>query len=262
VLAFQVRDVTTFGMRTPAGRMSWTRHGRGWFTVSTHDTLTGDSVGVESPLHRLRGLRVASFLAPGDTLATPMDSTRTMTLWMGRGHRVILRFTRAGNQWRARDAAGERNMVIAEDISDLFMHTTTELRDRRILQFDPSVAERITFASASVSGELIRAGGRWSFPNPAAGRVDPERAADFVRALRSLKWDQPAAEKHEAVPVPAQFDISVHGAGDRIIDEFSAGPRAGGAQWIVTSRSSHGTWLINGARLDELSGRFLRIKTR
>jgi hypothetical protein len=240
--------------------MLWTRHGHGWYAGLAHNTVPGDSVAVEAPLHRLRGLRVASFLAPGDTLAAPADSARTIALRMAADRPVTLRFVRSDHAWRVHDVTGGRDMMVADDLSDLFAHTTNELRDRRLLQFDPTVAERISFVSPAMSGELVRAGGRWAFPNPAMGRVNPDHAADFVRALRALKWSQPGGEAARTGG-HALYRIEIRGAHDRIIDELTGGPYDESTRWVA-SQSSHGAWLIDRARLDELSGRFARIKAR
>jgi hypothetical protein len=262
IVNFQVRDVTEYWLTTDDHITAWSRRNHGWYWSSIRgDTIVGDSVAVEGVLHRLRGLRVASFVTNSDQAAEKVSTGGQISLW-GPNHVPLacVSFSRAPDGvWHTDD--GTRRATLNDDVSDLLAHTTNELRDRRLLQFDPTAAEHITFTSPKISGELVRAGGRWSFPNPAAGRVDPERAADFVRALRSLKWDEPRADLHE-VPAPPRFAISVRGAGDTIIDELSAGVRSGSPKWVVTSQSSHGTWLIDGTRLDELSGRFARIKAR
>jgi hypothetical protein len=187
-----------------------------------------------------------------------VDSLRVMSVSMGPERRAILRFSRAGTWWRVTD--GARLMLVDDDLSDLFARTTDELRDRRLLQFDPSLAVHITCVLPSQSGELVRAGGRWSFPNPAAGRVNPEHAADFVRGLRALKWARPGDEASRAGG-HARYYITIAGQRDTIIDELSAGPYDATTSW-VTSRSSRGTWLVETARLEELAGRFARLKAR
>lgn len=260
VAAFQVNDVTAYAIRSPNNRISWYRHATAWYALAGRDTVAGDSVAAPSPLHRLRGLRVASFPAPGDTVAAPADSQRVMTLWMGPRH-VTLRFARNGNSWLVRDAGTARAMLVNDDIHDLFAHTITELRDRRLLQFDPAVTERIVLLTPTTTGgEIVRAGGHWSFPNPALGRVDPGHAADFVRALRALKWSEPGGE---AARTGAHFlfRIEIRGAGGKMIDQLAAGPYDATTCW-VSSLSSRGSWLIARSTLDDIASRFARLKER
>jgi Domain of unknown function (DUF4340) len=259
VAAFQVNDVTAYAVTSPNHLMSWYRRGPTWYTLAGRDTIAGDSVAVPSPLHRLRGLRAASFPAPGDTIATPADSERVMTLSMGPRH-VTLRFARRGSAWLVRNVSDARTMTVNDDINDLFAHTTTELRDRRLLQFDPAMAEHIAFTTPKAGGEIVRAGGHWSFPNPAMGRVNAEHAADFVRALRALKWAEPGGEAART-GAHQLYHIEISGAGGRLIDELTAGPYDATTVW-VSSLSSHGSWLIARSTLDDVGSRFARVKER
>jgi len=255
VLDFQVQDVSAYRIRNQDRPMAWVQRGHGWFAAVRNDSVAGDSVLVTAPLHRLRGLRVGSFLAPTDTTAIVADSVRVMSLRVA-DQTYTIRFAHTGRVWTAR--VGDRNATVTDDVTDLFSHTTTELRDRRLLQFDPAAAVRILFAAPDHTGELVRTGGRWSFPNPATGRIDPRRAADFVRALQRLKWSQTGTD---AARAGVQYRIEIRGAHDRMIDELTGGPLNASTCW-VSSLSSHGTWLIGSAALDELSDRFARLKER
>jgi hypothetical protein len=261
VLDFQLRNVGAYSLRADDHATAWTRHGRRWVSSSTgRDSIPGDSVAVESVLRRLRGLRVASFVDEPGTGASPAPGSGSIDLWRPGGALLAsIRFSRAPDgTWHADD--GVRRVVLDDDVSDLFQHTTNELRDRRLLQFSPPDAQRIVFTSPAHSGELVRAGGRWSFPNAASGGIDAEHAADFIRALRGLKWSEPLTTPHAVTRDRASFTISLRDTHDRILDDLSAEPQPGSPQWWVTSRSSRGTWLVEGARLDDLSNRFARLK--
>jgi len=258
VLDFKVADVTAYTIKNARSTMTWELRGNAWYAASGRDSVQGDSIAVTSPLHRLRGLRVAQFYVAGDGLAPTADSVHTMTLFMGPTHRIDLTFVHSRSGWNA--THGTRRMAVNDDISDLFAHTVNTLRERRLLQFDPAVTHRINYAAPTATGELVRSGGHWAFPNPMMGRVNPDYAADFVRALRGLKWSEPGDEAARTTG-RVSYRIEIMGEGDRIIDQLTAGPYDASTSW-VTSRSSHGTWLVENARLDEVSQRFARLKQR
>ena len=92
------------------------------------------------------------------------------------------------------------------------------------------------------------------------GRVNAEYAADFVRALRALKWSEPGDEAARTTG-RVSYRVEILGEGDKIIDQLTAGPYDASTSW-VTSRSSRGTWLVENATLDEVSKRFARLKER
>ena len=263
VLDFKVADVTAYAIKNARSTMTWERRGTGWYALSGRDSVMGDSIAVTSPLHRLRGLRVSMFHQDFDAIALPADSVYTMTLFMGPKNRTELTFEHYPSAWIAWNhgaAGGPRIMTVDDDISDLFAHTVNTLRERRLLQFDPAVTHRINYAAPTATGELVRSGGHWAFPNPMMGRVNPDYAADFVRALRGLKWSEPGDEAARTTG-RVSYRIEIMGEGDRIIDQLTAGPYDASTSW-VTSRSSHGTWLVENARLDEISQRFARLKQR
>jgi hypothetical protein len=94
------------------------------------------------------------------------------------------------------------------------------------------------------------------------GRIDPERAAGFVRALRALKWNDLAPESAPPVERTPRFSIRVTGKNGTLLDEMRGEPRADGVHWSVTSTSSGGPWLVEGARLDEIAAQFAALRVR
>jgi hypothetical protein len=265
VVTFQLRDVDSFTLAGNDHATRWFRHRQAWCSrVSAADTVVGDSVGVEAVLRRLRGLRVASFVTSDDapareggsiTVDGPVGPSKVTTPI------TSLHFSRlADGSWRVTETYSGRAVIINDDVSDLFAHTVTELRDRRLLQFDPAVTRRINFAAPTATGELVRSGGAWSYPNPVLGRVDEKMAAEFVRALRALKWTEPGNDVARGTG-RVYYRIEIMGEGDKMIDQLTAGPLDATTSW-VTSLSSHGTWLVENARLDEVASKFARLKQR
>jgi hypothetical protein len=256
VLDFNVADITAYKITSARNTMTWERRGTNWYALAGRDSVQGDSVAVTAPLHRLRGLRVARY--GGDLMpAPPADSVYDMSLSMGPVHQW-LKFWHFSNEWFVQQEG--RIVIVDDDLSDLFAHTVTDLRDRRLLQFDPAATQRINFAAPTTTGELVRMGGRWSFPNPALGHVDAGRAADFVRSLRALKWSEPGSDAARSTG-RVGYRIEILDGRGTMIDELTAGPLDASTLW-VHSRSSHGTWLVENARLDEVASRFARLKQR
>ncbi|HET6349861.1 MAG TPA: DUF4340 domain-containing protein [Candidatus Krumholzibacteria bacterium] len=264
VANFQLRDVDGYELRTADHTTHWARRSTGWFALVHGDTLEGDTVAVEAVLRRLRGLRATSFAAGSDTLSGADGSpAATIELWKrGHAHLMTLWFTGHDSQWRIRDDRYHRICVVDDDLSDVFAHTTTGLRERHLLRFDPTDALRIVFTTASVSGELVRTGGHWAYPNPSLGHVNADHAADLVRGLRALKWTRPPAASIPAPHAAAPFVISIRGRDDTILDELRAAPAPGDSLWCVTSHSSAGPWLIEHASLAALADQFSRVRSR
>jgi hypothetical protein len=258
VLDFQTHDITRYELRTKNESMTWTRRGHGWSTTQeSGDTIAGDSVAVEAVLRRLRGLRVGSFMADADTVL--VEPVTTLTVWQADDTQfATVAFWRREERWFAYVDRYQRTVVI-DDVSDLVGLTRNALRDRRVLKFSPEDAVRITFTYPTVSGELVRAGGAWSFPNPAMGRIDPKQAADFVRALRALKWDGPA---YASAASDSKFGISIVGVDGRILDQVSIEARDSEPSWYVSSSSAKGSYMIERGKLDHLATLFQRVRAR
>jgi hypothetical protein len=268
VVDFQLRDVADYVVAGEDHGTAWARGARGWFSVpEPGDTVRGDSVAVESVLRRLRGLRVAAFVADADShlvrTSTPLGDISLRQIARPPYTRPTIPLAHLSIYRNARgtlviERVSGRAVLVDDDLRDVFEPTTTSLRDRRLLQFAPPDVARVELVSPSASGSIVRAGGAWSFPNPARGRVDPRRAADFIRALRALKWTSPASTGTSAFH-PAHFSVTMTDAGGNMIDQMQAVPGPQGT-WYVTSRSSRGTWQIEGERLTALSGQFAALK--
>ncbi|HEX6790986.1 MAG TPA: DUF4340 domain-containing protein [Candidatus Krumholzibacteria bacterium] len=257
VLDFQLRDVARYALSAPDHATAWRRCGDGWCAVEHGDTVAGDSVAVDAVLRRVRGLRVASFIDAPDTLLGAAGAT--LTLVQPDGARIAtVRFAKRGAHWVAAIDRDHRTVTIDDDVSDLVAHTTTDLRERRLLQFSPTDAMRIVISLPGVSGELVRAAGHWAFPNPSMGRVDANRAADLVRALRSLKWDDPSGP---AVAMDSGFSILIEDTRGGILDEVSFRAPATGTLWVARSRSDGTTRRIDAAKLDHLAALFQQLRT-
>jgi hypothetical protein len=242
------------------GHTAWRRGVREtWFTVVAGDTVAGDSIAVPAVLRRLRGMRVRAFAADADTTVAPLVA---VTIHKEDGSSQAVRFfATAGNVFLARVGGNPRTVEIADDPTDIAAGSVATLRDRRLLQFDPARALRLTVTTADTSAVLVRAGGAWALPNPAMGTIDRERAADFIRALRGLRYETPPGPGGADPRVKPRFSLVIYGAGDTILEELYCTPAPGGSSlWFAYSRSLGGVCEIQGAALEAIAARLAHLR--
>jgi hypothetical protein len=257
VLAFTVRRAGHPGVQ-------WTRRGpEAWFTVVAGDTVAGDSVEVPTHLRRFRGMRVRAFVDPSDTAGVFARGAGSVTLHKrAPASAVTIRFAaRPDSSYWARIDGESRVIDVHGNVAGALDASPALLRDRRLLQFDPLRARRIHVVTPDTSAVLVRAGDAWALPNPALGRIDADAAADFVRALRALRY-RGVLEASPRELEPATFTLVVAGDGDTIIDEMRARPRADAQEgWVVTSRSSRAISEVSSEDLERVVARLRRLRT-
>jgi hypothetical protein len=152
---------------------------------------------------------------------------------------------------------------VADDPIDIARQSVETLRDRRVLQFDPARAQRLTVTTPDTSAVIIRAGERWALPNPALGTVDPERAADFIRSLRALRFvrlseDRDADPRHQP-----SFELEVYGAGDTILDRVWCAPVPGHADlYYAWSQSLAAVCEIDATTLAAIIDQLAHLRRR
>ncbi|HEX5132953.1 MAG TPA: DUF4340 domain-containing protein [Candidatus Krumholzibacteria bacterium] len=261
VAVFDLAAVSAYTLDSrETGTSRWTRGpGDSWFTVAHGDTIAGDSVAVPAVLRRLRGLRVSRFVSDADTAMTgPALVTVSIRRLDGSLLRVHL-FDHDGVA-RARVDGNPRVVEVADNPLDIARESFATLRDRRVLQFDPLRALRITVSTADTSAVLVRAGDAWALPNPSLGTLDPRRSADFVRTLRNLQFLR-VVDTPLPTATPAAFSLVVYGAGDTILDELSASPAPGepGIR-LGRSRSLGRVCEIDTAAIDAIIAALRRIR--
>ncbi len=257
VVAFDVR-------RGDEPVVRWVRRGvDAWFTVVAGDTVAGDSVAVPMYLRRFRGMRVRAFVAASDT-AHAFARAAGVVRFEKRAPApaVTLRFSlHADSTYWCRADGDARVVAVHGDVPGALDATLATLRDRRVLQFSPRRATRIAVATPDTSAVLVRAGEAWALPNPALGRIDARAATDFVRALRTLRYTR-VVEGGARDVEPALFSLAVSAAGDTLLDELRARPRAGSTEtWAVTSRSSGVVAEIPARDIDALVARIRHLRT-
>ncbi len=266
VVRFDIDSVTSFvtarGRETPT---HWYRRGTddAWFTIVAGDTVAGDSVEVPMYLRRFRGMRVRAFVDPADTTGAFAHLAGRVTLRKrGPAPPVTLRFAaRSDSVYWCRIDGGTRVVVVQGNVPGALDASPATLRDRRVLQFSPAHAKRIHVVTADTSAVLVRAGDAWALPNPALGRVDSRSAAEFIRALRALRYRRvmPGSVRDAE---PATLTLLISAEGDTIIDELRARPRGGASDsWLVTSRSSRVLAEVTAGDITTVIDRLRRVRT-
>lgn len=256
VLAFTIR-------RRGHASVRWTRHGPdAWFTVVAGDTVAGDSVEVPTHVRRFRGMRVRAFIDPADTTGAFAHPAGSVTLHKrAPAPAVTVHFAaRPDSVYWARTDGETRVIEVHGDIASALDASPALLRDRRLVQFDPRRAKRIQVVTPDTSAVLVRAGEAWALPNPALGRIDPLAAADFVRALRTLRY-RAVLDASPRDLDPATFALVVAADGDTILEEVRGRPRAGTNEaWIVTSRSSRTISELSSKDVEAVTAHLRRLR--
>lgn len=265
VVHVELGDVAAFTVRRhdhPTVR--WSRRGAdAWFTLVAGDTVAGDSVAVPTYLRRFRGMRVRAFVSPADTARVFADPAGSITFFAryGSDPQTLTFAARPDSAYWSRTDGDARVVEVDGDVAGALDASPATLRDRRLLHFSPPRAKRINVATPDTSAVLVRAGTAWALPNPALGRVDPRAAADFVRALRALRFEGIVDATAHATE-PAAFSLTVAADGDTLLDEFRGRPLADASgDWIVTSRSSGIVATIPAREIDTLVDLLRRLRT-
>jgi len=212
---------------------------------------------VPAVLRRLRGMRVRGFPADPDTSAPSLVG---VTIHKDDGSSQSVRFFGSGDAWVAHVSGNPRVVSVDDNPGDIARQSVATLRDRRVLQFDPVAAQRMTITTPDTSAVLVRAGDQWALPNPALGTVDPRRAGDLVRALRALCFERPWPDAPRDPARNPAFSLVITGAGDTIIDELQCTPAPGDTTWVARSRSLGRTCEIRADALREIAGLVARLR--
>jgi hypothetical protein len=241
LIRYDPAEVAAFAVRRGRSTIRWNRRGgSAWFAVVEGDTVRGDSLAVSAHLRRFRGMRVHSFVAAADTAGVFSDPDGVVTLHKrAPAPPATIRFAeRPGGVFWGRVDGNPRVVEVAGHVAEALDASAETLGDRHLVHFSPVRARRIQVVTPDTSAVLVRAGDAWAFPNPALGRIDRGAAADFVRAVRALRYTRRVEGDPRDVE-PAVFTLVVAAERDTIFDELRARPRGDASDaWVVTSRST------------------------
>jgi len=232
---FDISVVTRFTVTSERESMTWFRHRGEWLTVSAGDTVRGDNTTVEAILRRIRGLRAWGFADPREVDELFRASRRRVDIVRAPPHPSIVLRVAGGDSGRAFTRVDGEDRVVQADtsVAAIFRASLSDLRDRRILHFDPVSAARVEITTPDTTATLIRAGARWAWPNPALAPPDERAAASLMRHLVTMRFTHIVRDRPERWEENLTFRVVVSDSDGTLIDEV-AGRRATAGATLVT----------------------------
>lgn len=246
--------------------MDWRKNeSRKWFTVHHGDSIRGDSASVEGILRELRGLRAKNLLtenrgAAGDVFTATQG---TVSMWFdGDTPPFVIEFGEKKNgRCYVSNSSDGRVALVDTTTLRIFRRTVADLRDKRLLDFDPGRATRVTLDTPDRSVTIIKKDSDWRFANPAFGIIDQARAGQLENRLRSLEFLDVVEERLDDANAhgfdkPA-FEFIVFDDNGVAIDRMKIGNRTDQDKLVyVTSLSTGALALVDRALIERLADDF------
>jgi hypothetical protein len=195
LIDFDLDAVRELTVSWPDSATTWVRDADGeWSTVVDGNKIRGLEQILDEMVRRVRAIRAKEFVPESEIdVVQPFDSPpRYISVTVDDGSRRTIRLgrtleTRVYAGSRPYDGAAERVVLTDTKVLDLFEQSVFDLRDRRLLRFDPKRLGKVVFESPEVSVTLVRPGNEWGFPNPAAGAPEQQRVQRVLSALAELE---------------------------------------------------------------------------
>jgi hypothetical protein len=151
---------------------------------------------------------------------------------------------------------------VDQSAMEVFAFTVDELREKRLLRFDPAEVERVELSAPDTLATMVRAGRSWTHANPALGTLDRAGVEAALGAAAAVELDSVLSERVRpgSLPTAPTFRLAVYGGGGRLIDELSCYEEPGKPALTATSRSSGLLARIDAGRLRSLVERFRSIR--
>jgi len=215
VVAFDREKVTRADIESAKGLVTVTRDKDGW-KITAPQAFAADQAEVSAVLTRLRDLRAQGFLT---------DDASGIPRYLGKPEvKVTIHLEGApaplsvllapapdkrGGQPTAYAAVAGQGPVVLVDGKALesLGRTASSLRDRRVFAgLEPKDVARVRVKAGGQSALLERSGDtEWKLVEPTKGTARSPKVEDILYTLRSLKWDEIAADKADT-PARWGFD--------------------------------------------------------
>jgi hypothetical protein len=207
VVAFDREKVTRYDIETPKGQVTVTREKDTW-KITAPQAVTADQVEAGAVLSRLRELRAQAFLAEDASgiarYLTKPDVKVTLHMEGAPAPITVLLASspeKRGGQPTAYAAIAGKGPVVLVDgkALDSVGRTALQLQDRRVFAaLETKDVKRVRVKAAGQTAVLERSGDReWKLVEPTKGAARSAKVEDILYTLRSLKWEEIAAEKVE-----------------------------------------------------------------
>jgi len=160
---------------------------------------------------------------------------------------------------------GEARIAVTDTtLLAVFRATVAELRDRRLLVFDPSGARRVSIETPQLQMTLVRPGDEWGFPNPAMGRIDQTEVRELLTAIGRLRYSQVVAETGD----PASYGLSkpeialtISNGDGASIDRLVCARRGEDrTHYLANSRHAGVVAEVEAGAMDDVVARFQRLR--
>ena len=214
VVAFDREKVTRYEIESAKGQVTVTRDKDAW-KITGPEALAADQVEANAVLTRLRDLRAQAFLTDDASgipryLAKPDVKITVHQDGAPAPVTVLLASSpeRRGGQPAAYAAVAGTGPVVLVDgkAIESVGRTALTLRDRRVFAgLEPKDVKRVRVKAGGQSAVLERSGDtEWKLVEPSKGAARSPKVEDLLYTLRSLKWDEIAADKADA---PARWGL-------------------------------------------------------
>ena len=194
IFSFRPGDVTAFTVAAKVDVTRLVRAGEGW-RLEAPVRADADRGAVDALVERVAGLRRKAVVADA---ASPQPEGRyglahprvTVDLTLADGHRATLALgddNAFDGTLYVRDGAGTVS-VVPGDLRWAVERGAFDLREKRLLRFEPKEAERIEVATPRLSYALVRAGAdAWRLESPVREEADGAAVGRLLDALAGLR---------------------------------------------------------------------------
>jgi hypothetical protein len=268
IITFELQDAVRLTVAAGGGSTTWVRRQDGeWTTRSDGSEIRGDAQMVESLLRRLRGLRAHRFLEPSevDSLRPPEHRGREVTVETAPGIERVLRVGVEMEDGVVAQVVGESRIAVTDTtLLAVFRATVAELRDRRLLVFDPSGPRRVSIEAPQLRMTLVRPGDEWGFPNPAMGRIDQTEVRELLTAIGRLRYLRVVAESGETMPYglsKPEIALTIFDGSGAPIDRLICVRRGEDhSHYLANSRHAGVVAEVAAGAVDDLLARFQHLR--
>lgn len=268
LVSFGLSTVESFTLRWPLRSMTWRRDGPDrWVTDHGGYTVKGRREYVEAVVRFVQGARVSEFV-PGDQIdvvAPFTQSDRSVEISISDGSSRLVRFGRrmeqrlyAGAYFRGADGENTgRVALIDTTVLQIFDSTLDNMREKRLMRFDPAGARKLEVTAPEFQLTLVRPGREWGFPNPSVGRVDQGAVRDVLDAAAELEFwivleeDAARAAAYGLSEPEIRVTIQDDTGGTMADLSLVRSPEHPGV-YVATSRFSGVVATVQEAKVDEL----------
>ena len=244
VLHIASDQVNSFELKNGAGETAAAKGKDGDWRFSKPAATAGDTDAISSLLATAANAKMVTIASetadklgaygltsPAITLTATDAKGKTATLLVGK---------KEGDEYFARDASRPTIFRISQDLYKKLAENYSDLRDKRIVQFDPANIAHVEIHNSNGVIELTRKNeSEWTFDAPAEQKGKPASAEKLFSPLQLARaeeiYDRPAGDVAGRLSKPAFEAVLTDKGGKKIAVEISK--EAGG---FVFARSSEG----------------------